>query len=284
MRDTKSTSLGRVRYFSVSHGALAVWMLLVAVPFVWMVVTSFKTDREIFTSPWSLPDNWQFDNFARAWTEAGIGRFFLNSFLTVIPSVTMTLTVSAMAAYALAVLEFRGRRAIYYLIVAGLTFPVFMALVPLFFIAKDLDLLNTYHGLAIIYTAFSVSFTVLFLTSFFGQVPSEMREAAVIDGASERQVFIYVMVPLIKPGLITMGIFNFIGQWNQYILPLVLVSDDDRYVLPQGLRFLTAQQEFRSDWSALFAAMTIIMIPTLIVYLLFQRRIEAGLTAGALRG
>ena len=125
---------------------------------------------------------------------------------------------------------------------------------------------------------------MLFLTSFFRQVPLEMREAALIDGANERQVFLHVVLPLVKPGLLTMAIFNFLGQWNQYILPLVLVTDGDRYVLPQGLRFLTAQQQFDADFSALFAAMTLIMVPTLLVYLIFQRRIEAGLTAGALRG
>ena len=207
-----------------------------------------------------------------------------NSVLVVIPAVIMTLAVSALAAYALAVLEFRGRQFFYYLIVAGLTFPIFLALVPLFFVVKDLSLLNTHHGLAIVYTAFSLSFTVLFLTSFFRQVPSEMREAALVDGANERQIFMYVILPLVKPGLATMAIFNFLGQWNQYILPLVLITDEDRYVLPQGLRFLTAQQQFDADFSALFAAMTLIMVPTLAVYLVFQRRIEAGLTAGALRG
>ena len=158
LTDSKpSVTAGRARFFSVSHLTLAAWMVVVTVPFIWLVISSFKTDREIFVSPWSLPDEWQFGNFARAWNDAGIGSFMWNSVLVVVPGVAITLAVSACAAYALAVLEFRGRQFIYYLIVAGLTFPIFLALVPLFFVAKDLALLNTYHGLAIVYTAFSLS-------------------------------------------------------------------------------------------------------------------------------
>ncbi|HET8524704.1 MAG TPA: carbohydrate ABC transporter permease, partial [Thermomicrobiales bacterium] len=115
-------------------------------------------------------------------------------------------------------------------------------------------------------------------------LPTEVAEAAVVDGAGPFQLFFQVMLPMAKPGLIAMGIFNFIGQWNQFLLPLVLMPDEHRYMLSQGLAFLAIQQGYQNDYSALFAALTITMVPTLVVYVLFQRRLESGLTAGALKG
>jgi N-acetylglucosamine transport system permease protein len=138
-----------------------------------------------------------------------------------------------------------------------------------------------------VYIAYSLPFTIFFLTAFFKTLPSELGEAAILDGASHYQIFFQVMLPLAKPGLIAMGIFNFLGQWNQFLLPLVLMPetlDPDKLMLSQGLYFLSIQGTYDSDYSALFAAMVITMIPTLIVYILFQRRLEAGLTAGALKG
>ena len=266
------------------NGLLIFWSIIVIFPIIWVIVTSFKTDTEIFVSPWALPKVWQFDNFARAWTAANIGQYMLNSLLVVIPSVLLTLFVSALASYILARFDFPGNRFIYYFFLSGLLFPVFLALVPLFFLVKDLGLLNTYYGLSLVYVAFSLSFTILFLSNFFKTLPSDLHEAAIIDGANQYEVFFYIMLPLVRPGLLTMGIFNFLGQWNQFILPLILVSSKDRYVLPQGLQFLAVQQQYDSDFSALFAAITIVMIPTLIVYLIFQNQIQKGLTAGALKG
>jgi N-acetylglucosamine transport system permease protein len=251
---------------------------------VWLVYSSFKTDQEIFFSPWSLPEALQWNNFERAWIEVHIGQYFVNSMKVVIPSLILTLALSSMASYILARFRFPGDRVIFYLFLAGLLFPIFMALVPLFFLARDLGMLNTFHGLILVYTAYSLPFTIFFLTGFFKTLPSELHEAALIDGANEYQVFFRVMLPLAQPGLVTMGIFNFLGMWNQFILPLVLMSDRESYLLPQGLSFMLHQQYYQNDWSALFAAVTIIMIPTLVVYVIFQNRIQKGVTVGALKG
>ena len=168
---------------------------------------------------------------------------------------------------------------------------MFLALSPLFFVVKQTGTLpvigqfiglNSRGGLILVYIAYSLPFTVFFLTSFFRTLPSEVGEAALVDGASHYRIFFNVMLPMAAPGLI--GIFNFLGQWNQFLLPLVLMPDQNKYVLSQGLAFLAIQQGYANDYSALFAAMTITMIPTLIVYVLFQRRLESGLTAGALKG
>jgi N-acetylglucosamine transport system permease protein len=145
-------------------------------------------------------------------------------------------------------------------------------------------MLNTFHGLILVYTAFSLPFTIFFLTGFFKTLPSELHEAALIDGANEYQVFFRVMLPLAQPGLVTMSIFNFLGMWNQFILPLVLMTNREQYVLTQGLSFMLQQQTYQNDWSALFAAVTIIMVPTFIVYVIFQNTIQKGITVGALKG
>ena len=264
--------------------SLIFWAVLVIFPMVWMLYSSFKSDQEIFFDPWSFPAEMQWDNFSRAWVEIHIGRYFINSMIVVIPGVALTLIVAAMASYIIARFKFPGNRFLFYLFMSGLLFPVFMALVPLFFLARDLGMLNTYYGLVLVYTAYSMPFTVFFMTGFFKTLPSELHEAALIDGANEYQVFFQVMLPLAQPGLVTMGIFNFLGMWNQFILPLVLMTDRDRYVLPQGLSFMLVQQYYDNDWSALFAAVTIIMVPTFIVYVIFQNQIQKGVTVGALKG
>ena len=269
---------------AVSQLLLAFWAILVIFPFVWMIVTALKTDPEILSSPWTLPAALQWDNFSRAWTEARIGRFFVNTAIVLVGSLTGTLLVSSMAAYVLARFSFPGRQAIFYGFIAGLMFPVFLALVPLYFLVNDLNLLATYQGLILVYIAYSLPFTIFFLTAFFKTLPAELGEAAILDGANQYQIFFQIMMPLAKPGLIAMGIFNFLGQWNQFLLPLVLMPDDNKYLLSQGLYFLAVQQGYQNDYGALFAAMVITMVPTLIIYVLFQRRLESGLTAGALKG
>jgi N-acetylglucosamine transport system permease protein len=269
---------------SVINASLIIWAAIVIFPMIWLIYSSFKTDQEIFFEPWALPQSLQWANFQRAWIEVHIGQYFINSLRVVVPGVTLTLVVSAMASYILARFRFPGNRIIFYLFMAGLLFPVFMALVPLFFLARDLGILNTFNGLIIVYAAYSLPFTIFFLTGFFKTLPSELHEAALIDGANEYQVFFRVMLPLAQPGLVTMGIFNFLGQWNQFILPLVLMTDRNSYVLPQGLSFMLHQQYYQNDWSALFAAVTLIMVPTLVVYIIFQNRIQQGVTVGALKG
>ena len=269
---------------SIVNISLLFWAAIVIFPMIWLVYTSFKTDQEIFFDPWSMPAVPQWNNFERAWVEVHVGQYFLNSMIVVVPSLLLTLGLSAMAAYILGRFQFRGNRIIFYFFMGGMLFPVFLALVPLFFLAESLGIRDTFHGLILVYTAYSLPFTVFFLTGFFKTLPSELHEAALIDGANEYQVFYRVMLPLAQPGLVTMGIFNFLGMWNQFILPLVLMSNRDRYVLTQGLSFMLQQQTYQNDWSALFAAVTIIMVPTLIVYILFQSRIQQGITVGALKG
>ncbi|MEU1782372.1 carbohydrate ABC transporter permease [Streptomyces abikoensis] len=267
-----------------SHGVLFIWGLMVTLPLLWAVMSAFKTDKEIFTSPWALPHGLHFDAWSRAWSQAHMSEYFLNSVIVVAGSLTGTMLLGSMAAYALARFEFPGNRFIYFLFVGGMSFPIILALVPLFFVMKNMQLLDTYHGLILVYIAYSLPFTIFFLSGFFRTLPTSVAEAALIDGASHTRTFFQVMLPMAKPGLISVGIFNFLGQWNQYLLPTVLnVGDDDKKLLPQGLVALAVSQGYKGDWSGLFAGLVMAMLPVLAAYIVFQRQVQAGLTAGALK-
>ncbi len=263
---------------------LSFWTLMVVFPMLWVISSSLKTDKEIFMSPWQLPAQLGFENFVRAWSKANIGLYFFNSLAVILPAIFFTLLFSAMAGYVLARFAFPGNRFIFYSFLGGMLFPVMLALVPLFFLLQSFKIIDTRFGLILVYIAYSLPFTVFFLTGFFKTLPSEVLEAATMDGANNLQLFFLIVIPLAQNGLVSMAIFNFLGMWNQYILPLVLLTSAGKYVLSQGLAFLAHQQRYQSDWSGLFAAIVIVMLPTLLVYSIFQSQIQRGLTVGALKG
>jgi len=270
---------------SLAHVALVVWAILVIAPLLWTFMASFKTNTEIFLgSPFSLPGQFNFNSYVRAWNEANVGRYFLNSVLVVSLSTAGTMLFGSMAAYVLARYKFIGNRFIYYLFVSGLAFPVFLALVPLFLVVNNLGLLNTYTGLILVYIAYSLPFTVFFLAAFFKTLPNSVAEAAVMDGASHTRLFFQVMMPMAKPGLVSITIFNILGQWNQYLLPVALMQGenaDQKWVLTQGIASISISAGYEADWAALFAALTLSILPMIVMYAFFQRQIQAGLTAGA---
>lgn len=263
---------------------LGFWSIVVVFPMVWVIGSSFKTTSEIFMSPWIPPAQLMWDNFARAWTKAFIGQYLFNTLVVIVPAIFFTLLLSAMAGYVLARFQFPGNRFLFYAFLGGMLFPVMLALVPLFFLLDSMYILDSHFGLILVYIAYSLPFTVFFLTGFLKTLPNELLEAAIIDGAGPFQLFFTIVIPLAKNGLVSMGIFNFLGMWNQYILPLVLLTDSKKYVLSQGLAFLSQQQRYQNDWAGLFAAIVIVMVPTLVVYVLFQNQIQRGLTVGALKG
>ena len=268
---------------ATSHVLLAIWTIIVIVPFLWVVLSSFKTTKEILASPFSLPAHWQFDNYAHAWTDAGIRQFFLNTVIVVSVALVLVMLLGAMCAYVLARFTFPGARAIYYLMLAGLTFPIFLAIVPLFFILKNIGLINTLPGLIMVYVAFALPFTVFFLYAFFRTLPDDVYEAALIDGAGEWKTFFRIMLPMARPGIAAVAIFNFLGLWNQFLLPVALNSDQSKYVLTQGMASFASQAGYAVDFGALFAAVVITVVPVLIVYVIFQRRLEGSVSRGTFR-
>ncbi len=263
-----------------AHVVLALWTVTVVVPFAWALLASTKTTREIFGTPWGLPETPRWGNFANAW-DKGVGEYLLNSVVVVTGGVLLTMLLGSMTAYVLARYEFPGNRFVYYLFAAGMMFPVFLAIVPLFYVVQNLGMLSTYHGLILVYTAYSLPFTVFFMHAFFRTLPRSIAEAAVLDGCSHTSTFFRVMLPMAKPGLLSIGVFNVLGQFNQFVLPSFLSSQ--KPVLAQGIATLLASQRYENDWGAMFAALTIAMLPVVIVYVVFYRQIQSGLTSGTLK-
>ncbi|HEX4687454.1 MAG TPA: carbohydrate ABC transporter permease [Nocardioides sp.] len=266
-----------------SHALLAIWSIIVIVPFLWVVLSSLKSTKEILASPFSLPKHWSFDNYAHAWTDAGIRHFFLNTIIVVGVALVLVMLLGAMCAYVLARFIFPGARFIYFSMLAGLAFPIFLAIVPLFFILKNGGLLNTLPGLIMVYVAYALPFTVFFLFSFFKTLPNEVYEAAVIDGAGDWRIFFQIMLPMARPGIAAVAIFNFLGLWNQFLLPVALNTDPNRYVLTQGMAEFASQAGYAVDFGALFAAVVITVVPVLVVYVIFQRRLEGSVSQGTFR-
>jgi len=275
----KDRSFSPVNVFS--HTVLIGWSVLVVVPFVWSLIASFKSTGEIFgDSPWALPKKLLWSNFSKAW-EKGVGDYLGNSLVVVVFGVLGTMLFGSMVAYVLARYEFPGNRFIYYLFAAGMMFPTFLAIVPLFFVVQNFGMISTYQGLILVYIAYSLPFTVFFMHAFFRTLPTSIAEAALVDGAGHATTFFRVMLPMAKPGLLSVGIFNVLGQWNQFVLPSFL--SPEKPVLSQGIATLLGSQRYENDWGTLFAALTIAMVPVIVVYLVFYRQVQAGLTGATLK-
>ena len=280
---TPKANPGDRRATAVSHVILVIWSIVVLLPLLWAFVSSFKTTNEILSSPFTLPQSFSFANYISAWDTAGIGTSFFNTIVVVGCSLVLVMVLGAMCSYVLARFQFFGNRAIYYLMLAGLTFPVFLAIVPLFFILRSMGLLNTLQGLITVYVAFALPFTVFFLFAFFKALPDEIYEAAQMDGAGEWRTFFQVMLPMTKPGLASVAIFNFLGLWNQFLLPVALNTDKDNYVLAQGLNRFASSAGYAVDFGSLFAAIVITVLPVLVMYIIFQRQLAGSVTQGTLK-
>lgn len=290
---TRHRDTGRVLNV-FSHGFLVLWGAMVVLPLLWAVMSSFKTDAEIVRDPVALPGGLHWENFTNAWTTARIGDLFLNTIIVMTGGVLLTMLLGSMAAYVLARYDFPGNRLIYYLFVAGLTMPIYLAIVPLYQVVANTGKsvpwlgLNQFPMLVLVYVAFSLSFTVFFMHSFFRTLPTAVAEAAIVDGASHTALFFKVMLPMARPGLISIGIFNVIGQWNQWFLPTILMQgqgggEEKRAMLAQGLLELQVTQGYEGDFGALFAGMTMAMLPILVVYISFQRQVQAGLVGATIK-
>ncbi len=291
-RSHKSVERGSAR---ISPGSLVIFLmllsyaLLVIFPLAWLCYTSLKTDRDIFLHPFQLPSitGLQWNNFSRAWVSGEFGRYFFNSAILTISSVAVTIFLSAMAAYALSRFHFPGVKAIYFYFLAGLMIPLQLAIVPLFFEMRSMHLLDSRTGLFLAYLAFGFPFSIFVLTGFFKSIPASLHESALLDGATEFGAFWHVMLPLARPGLITVAIFLFLGNWNEFFVAFICLSgkgSDAVRTLPLGLARITMVSQYKSDWGMAFAGLVLMMLPTLAVYIMLQKHLTKGITAGAVKG
>jgi ABC-type glycerol-3-phosphate transport system permease component len=256
---------------------------------VWVAYSSLKPDEAIFRDTFALPDpgHVKVENYSRAWREAHFGDYFLNSIGVTAASVSLIVGLGAMAAYALVRYYHPLSKGLFWLFLSGLMIPAQLAIVPLFFEMRSLGLLNSRFGLVLVYTANGLPFAIFILAGFFRTLPRALYEAAVIDGCGEFAAFWRVMLPLAKPGLVTVAIFQFIGVWKEYFYAFMLLGGDPTgasRTLPLGLANLSITSQYRSDYGMLFAGLVLVTVPILFIYVCLQRRIVNGVAAGALKG
>lgn len=250
-------------------------------PLLLVLVGSFRPNADILRQPVGLPTSLSFDNYQRAWETASLSSYFVNSLVVTVASVTLCVTVSAMAAYALSRWHFRGRALLAAFFISGLMIPAKLGLLPVFYLFQSWGLIDSRVGLVLLYAASGIPFSIFVIMGFMRGMPSELEEAARLDGANEGRMFTSIALPLMRPALAVATVFQFAPTWNDFFYPLVLMRSDEKYTVPVGLtRFFG---EFAADRATLFAGLVIALVPLAIVFALATRHIISGLTAGMSR-
>ncbi len=265
------------------YGVLILWILFTAVLIGWILVASFSTTKEIFTNA-LLTSGIHFNNYMKALVNHNVGQYFLNSMLYTFTSSFGIILIAAPCAYVLARFKFRGNKLIQNMFVASLGIPQIMIILPLFSLASRLQMTNSRGLLIILYICITVPFTVFFLQSFFSTISTSFEEAAAIDGCGPIRTFWTIMFPLAQPGLITVGIFNFIVLWNEYFIALVFANNSAQRPLAVGLYAMVQSMRYTGDWAGMFAAVVIVFVPTFLLYIFLSEKIIAGVTGGAIKG
>lgn len=261
---------------------MVIFVIFNLYPIVWMALNSVKTEQEFTRNPFGFPTGLLWSNYVEAWKVANLGPFFINSVIITTISVVVTLIFGALAAFFLSRFEFRLKGLTLLYLTFGMLIPIHATLVPLFIEMRSLGLLNTRMTLLFPYVAFNLPITIFILASFMNAFPKEVEEAAIVDGCGVMDVFIRVILPMLIPALATAFILDFLNIWNEFSFALVLISDINLKTLPLGLANFAGQ--YNSSYTLQMAGLTIVLIPTLLFYILVQKYLTAGMTAGAVKG
>jgi ABC-type glycerol-3-phosphate transport system permease component len=264
------------------HIILIIAAVVFIYPTFWVFMASLKTGQELYQAPWNLPKSPTVLNYANAWKMAHLGRAFINSGIVTSASVTVILIVSIFAAFPISHMKFKGRRLIYFVILLGIMVPVEGLIIPLFITLKKFHFLNTYFGVIFPYSAVGVPFTLFVLVNFFKDIPNELKDAALIDGASNFQLLWKIIVPLAVPAIVGVGIFQGSLVWNELIVSLTVLQNEKLYTVP--LTLATFLRRFVREWSLTFSTLSLSMIPIVVIYIIFNRQFVRGMTVGAVKG
>ncbi len=263
----------------------------VAVPVLWVFMASVKENSEFYGNPWELPKGFYFQNFINAWTDANMGKYFLNSVIVTAMAIAILLIVALPCAYALARFPFKGRGFVKILFMGGLFINVSYIVVPIFLMLVGLNrslevtfFLNNHFVLALVYASTALPFTIYLLQSYFVTLPRAYEEAAYVDGCTPFRTMLSVMIPMARPSIITVILFNFLAFWNEYIIALTFMTADTAKTLPVGLMNLMKAQNAAAQYGKMYAGLVIVMLPTLILYILVQKKLTQGMTVGGIKG
>ncbi len=255
--------------------------ILMLYPIIIMIFSAFKETGEIYDRPFAVPDFTNLVNFDKIIAQTNFLVYLGNSFVVTGGAILLILTLGSMAAYGLARYRFWGSTFIFLFFLSGLMVPLKLAIIPLFIQFRNLGILDTRLSLILLYTAMGLPSTIFIMTGFIRTLPTELEDAARIDGASELRIMTSIMLPLTRPAMIIAAIHNAVPTWNDFFFPLVFIQTDARKTLPQGLT--TFMGEFNTDWGALFAGLTLSALPIVVVYIVLSRQFIAGMTSGALK-
>lgn len=264
------------------YAVLFIVASIVLIPLVTTALGGFKTLGDLRTNPFGLPDMWQWQNYGDILFSERYWRMLWNSLFISVFTVVLTLAVAGMAAFTLAHIRFFGSGYLLNYFLLGLMFPVATAILPLFIRIRDLGLLDNPWGVILPQVAFGLGMSILLMRNFFRNVPQELFDAAFVDGCSYIRFFWSVTLPLSRPIIATVGIVAFVQSWNNYIIPLILLTSESNYPWPLGI--MSYRGEYGTDWQLILAFITLTILPTIIVFFAAQKHIIAGLTAGAVKG
>ncbi|MBN1824228.1 MAG: carbohydrate ABC transporter permease [Endomicrobiales bacterium] len=266
----------------ITHVILLIIAFSCIFPVFWMLSSSLKSQGEIFTQMNILPQHWNFSNYAEVWTKAEFAKYFINSVIYTVFGVFGVVFLSSLAAYGFARLEIPGKNIMFLILVSTLLLPIPGVFVPLYLLLNKLHLLDTRLGLILCYINGGLAFGIFLLRSFFEELPKEIEDAALIDGASRFGIYWRIALPLARPAIATLVIFNSLTIWNEFLLALVVLQDKAKMPIQRGL--MVFQGTHMTDYPLLMAGLTIATIPVLVVYLMMQKHIVKGIAAGALKG
>ena len=259
---------------------LILWGVTVAFPVIWVLYTSLKSNQEFFASPWALPSSPQWSNFVEAWKEANFAGYFLNSILTVLLTLAITLLVVGANAYVIA--KYRGKfiRGLEKFYMVGMMVPAVLMLVPLYYFADAAHMTDSLVWLSVIYAIQGMPFSVFMMVGFVRGIHDALLEAATIDGASQFTIFFRIIVPLSKPSLFVVALLNVMGTWNEYITALTFIRDSSKYTIAIGLSYLTNSGTYDVNYGRTFAGLAIALVPILVIYAIFQKQLQNGMSSG----
>lgn len=278
----KSQSLKTANRHIPSHIVLSLWSILVLFPIWVMVINSFKTRFTIYSNPFGLPEQWNFKNYESVFNDSEFLRYFLNSFIVVSISLIGVLLLGMLAAYALSIWRTRASKILYFFIIAGMMLPIRISSIKLIEIMKNINLLNSIWALVPIYIAMGFPISVFIMTTFIRTVPGELTESAFIDGAGRFKIFYSIVIPLLRPAIATVAIYNLVPFWNDLWFPLIMITDEKSKTLLLGVTRLFGQ--YQTDWSKVLAVLTLSALPIIILYFAMSKNFIKGLTAGAVKG
>lgn len=275
-------TLKRLSVRTLTYVLLGAFAVTTLFPLFWMFYSSFKTNQDIAMSTFALPSVWHLENYVNAWQTAKIGTYFANSVFVSIASIVVTIVAGASAAFILAKFHFRLRGVVYGFFIVGMLIPLQSVLVPLFIQMRDFKLLDSPWSLVLSYTAFGLPITIFLMESFIRSFPDSIIEAAILDGATIKRIFLALVLPMSKPVVATVAILNFLNNWKEFSFALIFLMTEEKKTLPLGLyNFLGA---YTADYAGLMAALMIASIPLLVLYFVLQEQIIKGMTAGAVKG